>query len=65
MGGSTTRGRSAVAWGCGAASAVAYGLTPTFAAIGYAGGVSPAVLVCLRSLVGAALLLPWPGPPED
>ena len=57
MGDSTTRGRSAVAWGCGAASAVAYGLTPTFAAIGYAGGVSPAVLVCLRSLVGAALLL--------
>ena len=56
-----TRGGSAVAWGCGAASAVAYGLTPTFAAIGYAGGVSPAVLVCLRSLVGAALLflLAW------
>lgn len=56
-----TRGGSAVAWGCGAASAIAYGLTPTFAAIGYAGGVSPAVLVCLRSLVGAALLflLAW------
>jgi inner membrane transporter RhtA len=55
------RSGNAAAWGCGAASAIAYGLTPTFAALGYAGGVSPAVLVCLRSLVGAAflLLLAW------
>lgn len=51
------RHHPAAFWLIGLASAIAYGLTPTAAAIGYAGGVSPAVLVCLRSLVGAVLLL--------
>lgn len=45
------------AWPAGIASALSYGLTPTVAAVGYAGGVSPTVLVCLRSLFGAVLLL--------
>lgn len=38
-------------------SAVVYGLTPTVAAIGYEGGVPPAALVFLRSLLGGVLLL--------
>lgn len=48
---------AAIAWIAGIASALSYGLTPTAAAFGYAGGVSPAVLVCLRSGLGAVLLL--------
>lgn len=45
------------AWGSGVVSACVYGMMPTVAAIGYAGGVAPTVLVFLRSLIGGVLLL--------
>lgn len=45
------------AWAGGVVSALAYGLTPTVAAIGYAGAVTPTVMVFLRSLIGGILLL--------
>ncbi|WP_083862621.1 DMT family transporter [Gordonia soli] len=45
------------AWVAGLLSATAYGVTPTFAAIAHEGGVSPTVLVVLRSAIGGVLLL--------
>ncbi|MFT4042842.1 MAG: DMT family transporter [Gordonia sp. (in: high G+C Gram-positive bacteria)] len=52
-----TSARTASAWIGGVVSAAAYGFTPTIAAIGYAGGVSPTVLVFLRSVIGGVLLV--------
>ncbi|QBJ98649.1 DMT family transporter [Rhodococcus sp. ABRD24] len=49
--------RVAGAWVGGIASAIAYGLTPTVAALAYTEGVSPSVLVTLRGLLGGALIL--------
>ncbi|WP_305093931.1 DMT family transporter [Prescottella sp. R16] len=47
----------AVAWACGFASVIVYGLTPTVAALSYDTGLTPTVLVALRSLCGAILIL--------
>ncbi|WP_247596011.1 MULTISPECIES: DMT family transporter [unclassified Rhodococcus (in: high G+C Gram-positive bacteria)] len=47
----------AVAWACGVLSAVVYGLTPTIAALSYETGLTPTMLVALRSLFGAAAIL--------
>lgn len=44
-------------WVGGVTSAAAFGLTPTVAAFAYDGGVSPTVLVLLRSIIGGVLLL--------
>ncbi|WP_257865670.1 DMT family transporter [Gordonia jinghuaiqii] len=52
-----TAGTERLAWTGGIVSAMVYGLTPTVAAAGYAGGVSPTALVFLRSLLGGFLLL--------
>ncbi|WP_137723298.1 DMT family transporter [Prescottella subtropica] len=51
----------AVAWACGLASVVVYGLTPTVAALSYDTGLTPTVLVALRSLCGAILILAFAG----
>ncbi|WP_230595459.1 DMT family transporter [Rhodococcoides fascians] len=45
------------AWIGGVVSATTFGLTPTVAAFAYDGGVSPSVLVLLRSAAAAVLLL--------
>ncbi|MCZ4556946.1 EamA family transporter [Rhodococcus maanshanensis] len=45
------------AWAGGIASAAAYGVTPVAAVLAYGDGVSPSVMVTLRSLCGGALIL--------
>ncbi|MDV8070711.1 DMT family transporter [Rhodococcus sp. IEGM 1366] len=54
---SVTPPHVAVAWVCGVVSAVVYGLTPTVAMLSYEMGLTPTMLVALRSLVGAVVIL--------
>ena len=45
------------AWAGGIASATAYGVTPVAAVLAYGDGVSPSVMVTLRSLCGGVLIM--------
>ncbi|MFE5790848.1 DMT family transporter [Rhodococcus erythropolis] len=54
---SVTSPHIAVAWACGAASVVVYGLTPTAAMLSYETGLTPTMLVALRSFIGAVVIL--------
>lgn len=49
-----------LAWNAGLISAIAYGLTPLVAVIGFAGGASPSVLVTLRGILATiAIAVFW------
>ena len=56
-GGPARSGERHGAWAGGIASAAAYGVTPVAAVLAYGDGVSPSVMVTLRSLCGGALIL--------